>query len=315
MPSRTYDVLLAMFRELRENGKDVTLDEERVGAEVVGDLYRDVPGITDQVHPFGRLLSPPEPRDDLAILFIHGGGFRTGTARNGRQAGAHLAASTGARVLLPDYRLAPEHPYPAALDDCEAAYLDTLGRWPEARIVVGGESAGANLATALLLRRRDAADTRAAAGFVYCGVFDLRPENYARGSWQANAETDLIIKPSSGPVMTSDYLAGHPPADRYASPALADLAGLPPLFIQVSGAELLLDDSLALATRAARAGVEVELEVWPHMQHVWHLATGFLPEATEAVDRTVAFIQRVAEGRVVDGAALSGGPASFEEVT
>jgi acetyl esterase/lipase len=108
--------------------------------------------------------------------------------------------------------------------------------------------------------------------------------------------------------MTTDYLAGHPATDPFASPVLADLTGLPPLFLQVSSGERLLDDTLTLATNAARAGVHVELEVWPHMQHCWQTAAGFLPEATEALERTAAFINRVADGKVVDGAALLGGP-------
>ncbi|MEQ4721680.1 alpha/beta hydrolase fold domain-containing protein [Nonomuraea sp. B19D2] len=320
MPSKTHDLLATMFRETREKWGTgpFSLEGERAAIRAYEDAYRPVPGVTDEetdgLVPGARLMTPDDARDDVVIVFVHGGGFRVGSAKAVRGIGAQLALGTRARVLLPEYRLAPEHPYPAALDDCEAAFQHALSSFPEAGMVVGGESAGANLAAALLLRRRDAGDARALAGVLYAGVFDLRPENYARGSWVANAETDLILSPASGPIMTADYLAGQTPDDGYVSPALADLRGLPPLFVQVSSAELLLDDSLALVTNAARAGVHVELEVWPHVQHVWQAATGFLPEATEAVDRTVAFIQRVAEGRVVDGAALSGGPASFEEV-
>ncbi|GAA5050855.1 acetyl esterase/lipase [Thermocatellispora tengchongensis] len=320
MPSKTHDLLVTMFREARDRSpaERPSIEAEREQSHAYDDAYRPVPGVTDEEFdgsaPGTRLMTPDGARDDLAIVHIHGGGFRAGSAKAVRALAAQVALGTGARVLLPEYRLAPEHPYPAALDDCEAAYERVQALFPEARVVVAGESAGANLAAALLMRRRDAGDTRALAGALFSGVFDLRPENYTSGSWVTNTETDLLLNPGLGPTMTADYLAGHSPEDGYVSPAIADLAGLPPLFIQVSSAELLLDDSLALAANAARSGVHVELEVWPHMQHVWQAATGFLPEATEAVERAVAFVRRVAEGRVVDGAVLSGGPASLEEV-
>lgn len=318
MPSKSYDALISALTQARaaDTGEPLPVEEERHRSEQYVDLYRPVPGVTEEPldgAPAGTLvMTPGDARDDLVIVHIHGGGFRTGSARFLRSMAAELALKAKARVVLAEYRLAPEHPYPAGLDDCEAVYLRTLELTPQAKVAVGGESAGANLAAALLLRRRDAGDERVLAGYLYAGVYDLRPENYTSGSWVDMAGTDAILTPASGPLMTRDYLHGHPPTDPFASPALAELACLPPLFLQTSGAELLLDDTLTLAGRAARAGVHVEMEIWPKMPHTW-VVFGFLPEAGEALDRTVAFIHRIADGRVVDGAALSGGPATFEE--
>lgn len=317
MPSKTHALLTEMFRQARDSQPDGLPDlaEERRHQARYDSAYQPVPGVTDEpadeLVPGSRLLTPQRPRDDLVVVFVHGGGFRTGSALQVRQVGARLALDTRARVLLPHYRLAPEHPYPAALEDCEAAYAHALGLAPKTRVVVGGESAGANLALALLLRRRDGSGPRPLAGFGYSGVYDLRPAHYTAGSWVGNAEADLIIQAGLGPAMTADYLAGHAPSDPHASPVTADLTGLPPLFLQVSGAERLRDDTLALVAAASRAGVQVELEVWPEMPHSWQIAAGFLPEATEALARTTAFINRIADGRFVDGAALLNGPTTF----
>lgn len=320
MPSKTYELIATLLKESRAAGgiRPGDLAAERRASRAYDDTYQPIDGVVgEEIEgqlPGTWLMTPHDARDDLVIVYIHGGAFRVGSARGARRIGAHLALATHARVLLPEYRLAPEHPYPAALNDCEAAYVSALSLAPQAKIVIGGESAGANLAAALLLRRRDAKDGRVLSGFLYSGAFDLRPDNYTGTSWETNAGTDLMISPAIGPIMTADYLAGRSPTEGYASPALADLTGLPPLFVQVSSAECLLDDSLAFVAGAARAGVHVEFEVWPLMQHAWQAAAGILPEGSEAVDRTAAFIQRVAEGRIVDGAALADGPDSWEEI-
>ncbi|MFC8672081.1 alpha/beta hydrolase fold domain-containing protein [Streptomyces griseorubiginosus] len=316
MPSATYALMERWFQDAAAQRGPMNLAADREQAAGLADMYRPLPGVADEpaeaLRPGSYLMTPDGARDDLVILFIHGGGFRSGLARGSRGLGAHLALATGARVLLPEYRLAPEDPFPAGLDDCLAAFDHAASLAP--RIVVAGESAGANLALAVLLRRLSDRHPGILAGVLYAGVFDLRKERFSEGSWTANADTDPLLPDELGQAMHDDYLAGHPADDPLASPVVADLTGLPPLFLQVSGAERLLDDSLTVADRAARAGVEVDLEVWPKMFHVWQTAVGFLPEATEAVARTAAFVRRVADGRFVDGASLLGGPASLEEV-
>jgi len=304
MPSNTFDQIVGLF-----DGSDepVDLATERANAATVGALYQAVPGVADELMAELRagsyLMTPEEPREDLVILLVHGGGFRSGNAAMVRLLAASLALGTRARVILPEYRLAPENPCPAAITDCLEAFDHAATLAPN--VVVIGESAGANLAAAVLLQRRE----QAMAGVLLCGVFDLREERFHTGSWVERADTEYLLKAHLGPQMRIDYLGTRPADDPLVSPVLADLRGLPPLLLQVSSAERLLDDSLHLATAAARAGVHVELDVWPHMYHCWQIAAGFLPEATEAATRIAAFVNRVAEGRVVDGAALSTGPA------
>lgn len=293
MPSETFDQMIDWFR----NSEQVDLATERSTMAEVGARYQAMPGVLDEpatsLLPGSYLMTPEQARDDVVIVLIHGGGFRSGNAAVPRPLAAHLALGTRARVVLPEYRLAPENPFPAAITDCLDAFDHAATLAPN--VVVAGESAGANLAAAVLLERR----SRALAGVLYSGVFDLREERFHTGSWVENGETEYLLKEDSGPRMRMDYLADHPADDPLASPVLADLRGMPPLFIQVSSAERLLDDSLTLATQAARAGVQVELDVWPHMFHCWSIAAGFLPEATEAVARVTDFVNRMADGRMV----------------
>ncbi|MGA4544135.1 alpha/beta hydrolase [Uniformispora flossi] len=314
MPSKAFALMETMIRAGKTSPPVDRASERRAAAEHAA-MYRPLAGVRDEpateLRDGSYLMTPEEPRDDLVIVYYHGGGFISGTAGICRALGAHLALGTGARVVLPEYRLAPENPYPAGLDDCEAAFAYAATLAP--RVVVAGESAGANLAMGVLLRRAAADDRRAVAGVLYAGVFDQRNERYASGSWQERADTDPVLGDADGSMSTL-YLGGQRADDPLVSPVLADLRGLPPLFIQASSAERLLDDSLELAGRAARAGVHVEMEVWPRMTHAWQLAAGFVPEATEAAERAASFVNRVAEGRVVDGAALLGGPASLDDV-
>lgn len=316
MPSATFALMEGWFQQSAGRRGPMNLAAYREQAAGLADMYRPMPGVVDE--PVGALragsylMTPDGARDDMVILYVHGGGFRSGLARGSRGLGAHLALATKARVVLPEYRLAPEEPFPAGLEDCLAAFDHAASLAP--RVVVAGESAGANLALAVLLRRSSGNHPGLLAGVLYSGVFDLRKERFSEGSWTGRADTDLLLPDELGLAMHDDYLGGHPADDPLVSPVVADLRGLPPLFLQVSGAERVLDDSLTLADRAARAGVEVDLEVWPRMFHAWQVAAGFLPEATEAVARTAAFVRRVADGRFVDGSALRGGPASLEEV-
>lgn len=315
MPSKAFALMEDIVRAGHGAAPPADRAAERRQQAELAAMYRPIPGVRDEpahgLRDGSYVMTPDTVRDDIAVLYIHGGGFRSGTAGMARAIAAHLALGTNARVVLPEYRLAPEDPYPAGLDDCAAAFAYTAALAP--RVVVAGESAGANLAVGVLLRLAAARDPRALAGVLYSGVFDQRNERYTKGSWVDLHDSDLVLR-DLDMSMTTDYLGAGSPDDPLVSPVVADLRGMPPLFVQASGAERLLDDSLALVGRAARAGVHVEMEVWPKMTHAWQIAAGFLPEATEAAERTAAFISRVADGRVVDGAALLGGPADLGEI-
>jgi epsilon-lactone hydrolase len=238
---------------------------------------------------------PEESPDEPALLYFHGGGYRLGSAATYRSYGSYLARACTVRVLLVDYRLAPEHPFPAAIDDAVSAYrwlLDQGG--PSEQIVVGGDSAGGGLAAALALRANEEGLP------LPSGVVCLSPwadltngaESYVRC-----APTDALFSKMSADEAAGLYLAGANPAQPYVSPIRGDWSGLPPLLIQASDCEVLTDDAVALAENARTAGVDVELHLYPEMPHVWQLNYPRFPEAVEAVDQISAFVARVTSRR------------------
>jgi monoterpene epsilon-lactone hydrolase len=224
------------------------------------------------------------------ILYLHGGGYTIGSAQTHRAHAGRLALATGARALVLDYRLGPEHPFPAAVDDAIAAYrwLVRGGTAPQ-RIIVAGDSAGGGLTAALLVALRDAGDPLPAGGVCISPWADLECTG---ASMTSRAASDPMVQ--RGPLldMAAQYLAGQDPRTPLASPIYADLRGLPPLLIHVGTAETLLDDATRLADRARTAGVAVDIEVWDDMIHVWHAFAPLLPEADEAIAGIGAWVRK-----------------------
>jgi len=234
-------------------------------------------------------LTPPGARDDAAVLYLHGGGYVIGSARSHRHLAAAIGVAAKSRVLLPDYRLAPEHPFPAAVDDAVAAYRWLLDRKvAPARIVIAGDSAGGGLTVATLLALRDAGVPLPAAGVCISPWVDLTGSG---ASYRTRAEVDPIVKRAGIDGMATAYLAGKDAKTPLASPLFADLRGLPPLLVQVGDDEVLLDDAVQLAERARKAGVDVTLEAADKMVHVWHWFFPMLDEGQAAIDRIGAFVQ------------------------
>ena len=223
------------------------------------------------------------------LLYLHGGGYTIGSVRTHRALVARLASATGARALTVDYRLGPEHPFPAAVDDALAAYrwLVRTGVEPR-RIVVAGDSAGGGLTVALLLALRDAGEALPAAGVCISPWTDLAGEGT---SMTSHADRDPIVQRDGLLQMAAAYLAGQDPRAPLASPIHADLRGLPPLLVHVGTAETLLDDATRPAERARAADVAVDLEVWDDMIHVWHAFAPLLPEADEAIARIGTWVR------------------------
>jgi acetyl esterase/lipase len=209
--------------------------------------------------------------------------------RSHRALVARVAAASGARGLNVDYRLAPEHPFPAAVDDAVAAYRWLLeGGLDPARIVVAGDSAGGGLTVSTLLALRDAGDPLPAGGVCISPWTDLACTGE---SITSRAEHDPMVQGPGLLDMAAAYLAGHDPRAPLASPLYAELHDLPPLLIHVGSAETLLDDATRLADRARDAGTAVELDVWDDMVHVWHAFAPLLPEADEAIGRIGAWVR------------------------
>jgi epsilon-lactone hydrolase len=236
-------------------------------------------------------ITAPNAAADRAILYLHGGGYIMGSINTHRELIARLSKAAQARVLALDYRLAPEHPFPAPVEDATAAYRWMLAQGLKpSRIAVAGDSAGGGLTVAALVAFRDARLPMPAAGIPISPWVDLEAVGE---SMKTRASQDPGVRPEMIRDIASVYLAGQNPRSPLAAPLYADLHGLPPLLIHVGDAEALLDDSRRLADRAQAAGVDVTLEVWPEMPHVWHLFAHYLPEGQQAIDRVGEFVREL----------------------
>ncbi len=235
-------------------------------------------------------VATPDSRPDRHILFLHGGGYVTGSPELYRHITWRFAAAAGARLAAIAYRLAPEHPFPAALDDAVAAWHGLLDEGADPRrTAIIGESAGGGLALALGMRLRDAGAPLPAAIVALSPWTDLA---LTGASLHLNAAADPMQNAAELPFLTSRYLAGADPRNPYASPLYGDPADLPPSLIQVGSDEILRDDAVRMAERMRMAGCEVALEIWPRMPHVWHAFAPTIPEALRAIARIGAFIQQ-----------------------
>ena len=213
-----------------------------------------------------------------------------GSMRTHRSPLSYLSRVSDARVLGLNYRLAPEHPFPAAVEDSVAAYRWLLAEGVSPRrIAIGGDSCGGGLTIATLVALKYFGDPLPAAGISHSGWTDLA---HTGDTFETKAEEDPLIDKEMLEGMAAAYLGDRSRTTPLASPYYADLQGLPPLLVQVGTAEVLLDDSLRLADRAKEAGVDVTLEVWDDMPHVWQAFASFLPEAREALDHCGQFVQK-----------------------
>jgi len=224
-----------------------------------------------------------------AVLYLHGGGYVIGSINTHRDFASRISRAAKARVLLIDYRLAPEHPFPAAVEDSVAAYRWMLAQGLKpSRIAVAGDSAGGGLTVATLVAIRDAKLAIPAAGVCLSPWIDLE----ALGdSMKSKASVDPMVQKEGLLEMAAHYLNGQDARSPLAAPLYADLAGLPPLLVQVGTAETLLDDSTRLAERARKAGVKVTLEPWNDMIHVFQVFAPMLDEGQQAIDKIGEFVR------------------------
>lgn len=226
---------------------------------------------------------------DRVVQYVHGGGYVIGNAKFYKGLTGHIAKAVGCRVLNVDYRLAPEHPHPAAVEDSTTAYKWLLeeGYTPE-HLAISGDSAGGGLTLATLLALRDADLPQPAAAVPISPWVDMEGKG---PSMEANAENDVLIQASMLLAMAGLFLQGHSAQDPLAAPLHADFTGLAPLYIQVGGYETLLDDATRVADAARGDGVEVVLEVFPEMQHVFQMGVGKVPESDDAVAKIGGFLR------------------------
>ena len=281
------------FRGQGKIGVDIDAERERFGRQLAR-LKPPEEVVISETDAGGRpalWVVPPAIRREGVVLFLHGGVYLIGSIQGYRAFAAAIAMSTGMRALILDYRLAPEHPFPAAVEDAQAAYQWLLeeGHKPQ-QIVVAGDSAGGGLALALLLALRDEGQLLPAAAVCLSPWTDLMAGG---GSRIDKAEVDYVLTVADLQRAGALYLNGVDPQTPLASPLYGDLTGLPPLLIHVGADEILLDDATELAQKAEAAGVEVNLEIWEEMFHVWQALASFVPEGRQAIEGIGRFIDAV----------------------
>lgn len=231
---------------------------------------------------------PPAATPGRVLLYLHGGGFHMGSLFAYRPFASQLAVRMEMPVLVVDYRLAPEYPFPAAVEDCVGAYAWLLATgWQPHEIAIMGDSAGGGLVASTLLAAKKRRLEQPAAGVCLSPLADLR--GVAR-SYTRNADTDPYFSKESVEQCALDYLAGGDPRRPLASPIFGDLSDLAPVLIQASNHEALADDAVALAGRIAECGGRVRLDMWPHMTHVWHTLVNLVPEAAAALADVRSFL-------------------------
>ncbi len=278
---------------IKRQGRPQTLEESRRGFRAMERLVPRPPRGTRTVRvDAGGVaadnVTTPAAQAGRHVLYLHGGGYRVGSPAIYRDLTWRIGNVARAQVLVIDYRLAPEHPFSAALDDAVAAYRWLLAGGDAREIVVMGESAGGGLTLALLLKLRDETAPLPVAGVAISPWTDLA---LTGASLAANAAADPMLDVGVLPGYVADYLAGADPRNPYASPLYGDPAGLPPVLLQVGSDEILLDDSTRMAEKLRAAGRPVELQVWPRMPHAWHMFAPILPEARAAIGGIGGFLQ------------------------
>lgn len=225
------------------------------------------------------------------ILYFHGGGYVFGSARTHRAMLAKLGSLAGCKACLPDYRLAPEHPFPAALEDAQASYHDLLcqGYQPE-NIVLGGDSAGGGLALALLHSLLSQGQASPAGIFCFSPLTDL---TFSGLSLHSNARSDVVLPLVRARDVGQMYLREHDPSDPHVSPLFGAFTGAPPVFLTVGDREILLDDTRRMAEIFERDGVDIVCDIRRNHPHVWPILGGWLPEARASLRDTATFVRRV----------------------
>jgi len=238
----------------------------------------------------GEWQLPIKGEPERTILYLHGGGYVLGSPDSHRDMVGAIADAAQARALILDYRLAPETPFPGAVEDAVAAYKALLdeGEAPE-KIFIAGDSAGGGLTAATLVSIKDQGLPNPAGGVCLSPWADL---TFSGASMNTKALDDAMLSKETLSWMGGLYLAGQDAGNPLASPIFADLSGLPPLLIQVGGDEVLLDDALALHEAGRSAGVDVTLEVWDQMMHVWHLMAMAVPEGKLAIKGIGEFMKK-----------------------
>ncbi|MEQ9517837.1 MAG: alpha/beta hydrolase [Parvibaculum sp.] len=294
MTADAIDQVVDMIRQRALGGADKTLDERRADMDAMSAAFGEPQGVTVERGTLAgrpiQTFTPLGQAPDVTLLYFHGGGYVMGSPTSHANLTARLATAAGARVVSFDYRMAPESPFPAAVDDGLAAYKALLDQGlAPSKLAIGGDSAGGGLTFATLIKARDAGLPMPAAAIGLSPWTDL---TCSSETYTSRADADPMITSAGIAEIAGVYLAGKPASDPLASPLLGDLKGLPPMLLQVGDAEVLLDDSRSFEKKAQAAGVDCSLQIWDRMIHVWHAFFPMLPEGEQAIVQLGEFLEK-----------------------
>lgn len=290
MSKQQLDALVTILRARRAEGTP-TVEERRAGIQETGDKLPVPPeAIIEKIEVAGcwtEWVSAPGANPNRQVLYLHGGGYVIGSPHSHRNLAYNIAKAMDARVLVIDYRMAPEDPFPAAVDDAVAAWKWMLAQGGNpAKMAIMGDSAGGGLTVATQIALKNEGVALPACSCLISPWTDLEGTGE---SVKTKADADPMIQPESLAWFSDLYRAGTDVRDPLVSPLYADLSNLPPMLIQVGTAEILMDDSTRLAEAARKVGVDVTLELWDDMPHIWHIFAPMLDEGQQAIDKLGAW--------------------------
>jgi len=295
MVSKEMGNIIEQLKEFQASTKEISVELTRSALDELASMVSIPEDVKCEPVDAGGVpaewITTPGVVDHHVILYLHGGGYIAGSIKTHRDLAARISRVSKARVLIIDYRLAPEHIFPAALEDATAAYrwLISTEKITPNNLIVAGDSAGGGLTIACLLKLREMGATLPAAAVCLSPWTDLANTGE---SIENKAKIDPFVTPEGLEFDAKQYLGEADPRNPLASPLYANLQGLPPLLIHVGGREILLDDSVRLAERAKAVGVDVKLDIWEDMIHVWHAFAAFAPESRDGINQIGEFIQK-----------------------
>jgi monoterpene epsilon-lactone hydrolase len=285
---------LFMRKLIAVNRGETTVQKFRDGFEKLMSRFHPAKDIEFSEIKVGELngywVHTPKSTRDRVILYFHGGGYISGSTYSIRDFLGRLSKATECDILSIDYRLAPEHPFPAAIEDAVASYRFLLNqKISPSNIIVGGDSAGANLTLVLLLKLMELNMPLPRAAICISPPVDA---TYPGKSVESNKRKDYITKFFMH-LVTKEWLQGHDPKDPYVSPTYGNLKGMPPFLVHAGGKELFLDDIEHFVKKAQEMGVKIEYTCYKNMFHDWHLFGHLIPEAQEAIDEIGEFVKAI----------------------
>jgi monoterpene epsilon-lactone hydrolase len=286
--------VISLLWKFRESTKEVTIEKVRMGMDQLGLMtkppkdMKNVPVIAGNVP--AEWITTPNSESQKVILYLHGGGYVAGSIATYRDLVTRISMASKARILILEYQLAPEFPFPSCIEDAFSAYkwLIFAQKIDPKNIIIAGDSAGGGLTLALLIKLRDEELPMPIAAVCLSPWTDLAGTG---DSLKNNAKIDPFISKEFWEISAKSYLGTIDPKNPLASPLYANLKGLPPIFIQVGTSEVLLDDSIRFTERAKAAGIDVRLKIWKDMIHIFAIFAALAPESRKAIEEIGEFIR------------------------